>query len=109
MNIFKKKRSKLSRRITWRVILIVSFINVLIIGAIIFFFFVISTMISGMRASYVIDGLNRQFESMHKAEQVFQPTSFNKPSRKWRKPPGRNSMWIPPVIPKKTMRRTITR
>ena len=73
MNIFKKKRSKLSRRITWRVILIVSFINVLIIGAIIFFFFVISTMISGMRASYVIDGLNRQFESMHKAEQVFQP------------------------------------
>lgn len=33
MNIFKKKQSKLSRRITWRVILIVSFINVLIIGA----------------------------------------------------------------------------
>ena len=73
MNIFKKKQSKLSRRITWRVILIVSFINVLIIGAIIFFFFVISTMISGMRASYVIDGLNRQFESMHRAEQVFLP------------------------------------
>lgn len=73
MDIFKKKQSKLSRRITWRVILIVSFINVLIIGAIIFFFFVISTMISGMRASYVIDGLNRQFESMHRAEQVFQP------------------------------------
>ena len=73
MDIFKKKQSKLSRRITWRVILIVSFINVLIIGAIIFFFFVISTMISGMRASYVIDSLNRQFESMHRAEQVFQP------------------------------------
>ena len=72
MDIFKKKQGKLSRRITWRVILIVCFTNVLIIGAIIFFFFVISTMISGMRASYVIDGLNRQFESMHRTEQVFQ-------------------------------------
>jgi len=78
MNIFKKKQSKLSRRITWRVILIVSFINVLIIGAILFFGFIISTMISGMRASYVIDGLNRQFESMHKAEQVFQPHELQK-------------------------------
>ena len=34
MNIFKKRQSKLSRRITWRVILIVCFINVLIIAAI---------------------------------------------------------------------------
>ena len=70
MDIFKKKQGKLSRRITWRVILIVSFINVLIIGAILFFGFIISTMISGMRASYVIDGLNRQFESMHRAVEV---------------------------------------
>ena len=48
MNIFKKKQSKLSRRITWRVIMIVCFINVLIIGAILGFVFMISTMIGGM-------------------------------------------------------------
>ena len=75
MNIFKKRQSKLSRRITWRVILIVTFINVLIIGAILLFVFIISTMISGMRASSAIDGINgkrrghgirsRQFELRH--------------------------------------------
>ena len=70
MNIFKKKQSKLSRRITWRVILIVTFINVLIIGAILLFVFIISTMISGMRASSAIDGINGKFESMHKAVEV---------------------------------------
>ena len=70
MNIFKKKQSKLSRRITWRVIMIVCFINVLIIGAILFFVFIISTMIGGMRASYVIDGLNGKFDSMHRAVEV---------------------------------------
>ena len=70
MNIFKKRQSKLSRRITWRVILIVTFINVLIIGAILLFVFIISTMISGMRASSAIDGINGKFESMHRAVEV---------------------------------------
>jgi sigma-B regulation protein RsbU (phosphoserine phosphatase) len=70
MNIFKKRQSKLSRRITWRVILIVCFINVLIIAAILGFVFIISMMIGGMRASYVIDGLNGKFDSMHRAVEV---------------------------------------
>jgi hypothetical protein len=70
MNIFKKRQCKLSRRITWRVILIVCFINVLIIAAILGFVFIISMMIGDMRASYVIDGLNGKFDSMHRAVEV---------------------------------------
>ncbi len=42
----------------------------LIIAAILGFVFIISMMIGGMRASYVIDGLNGKFDSMHRAVEV---------------------------------------
>ena len=60
----KPKKSKLYRRITWRVILIMVFFNVLIIGAILVFVFMISLFNSGMRGQYVIDGIGGKVESL---------------------------------------------
>ena len=60
------KKSKESKRITWRVILIMLFFNVLIIGAIIAFVFAYSLVNSGMRGQYVIDGIGGRMESMVK-------------------------------------------
>ena len=50
------RKSKLSRRITWRVIGIVSFFNVIIVGIIAVFIFVLSLENGGVRGQYVADG-----------------------------------------------------
>ena len=57
------KKSKLSRRITWRVIGIMVFFNVLIIGAILAFVFIISIMNSSSRGQYVVDGIEGKIEA----------------------------------------------
>jgi len=65
------KKEKLSRRITWRVIGIVSFFNLLIIGAIVGFVFEISLETSNTRAQYVTDGIVGNIETMlHVAKTV---------------------------------------
>ncbi len=58
------KKSKLSRRITWRVIGIMSFFNVLSIGAMFVFVFRVSLLNSDMRGQYVVDGIEGKIESM---------------------------------------------
>ena len=58
------KKSKLSRRITWRVIGIMSFFNVLIIGAIITFVFILSLGNGSVRGLYVTDGIAGNIETM---------------------------------------------
>jgi sigma-B regulation protein RsbU (phosphoserine phosphatase) len=62
--VVKKKTAKLSRRITWRVIGIMVFFNVLIIGVILGFVFKISLINSNMRGQYVVDGIEGKIESM---------------------------------------------
>ena len=58
------KKSKLSHRITWHVIGIMSFFNVLIIGVILVFVFRVSLMNSDMRGQYVVDGIEGKIESL---------------------------------------------
>ena len=64
------KESKLSRRITWRVIVIMLFFNVLIISAIVAFVFAYSLANSGMRGQYVTDGIGGRLESMVRAVRI---------------------------------------
>ena len=59
-----RPKGKLSRRITWRVIGIILFFNVLIIGAILGFVFIVSLMNSSSRGQYVVDGVEGKIESM---------------------------------------------
>ena len=63
-------KSKLSRRITWRVIGIMSFFYVLIIGTILFSVFNTSLMNSSMRGQYVVNGVEGRIESMLRAVQI---------------------------------------
>lgn len=58
------KRSKLSRRITWRVLGIILCFNILIIGAILLFVLEVSLMNSSMRGKYVTDGIAGNLENM---------------------------------------------
>ena len=58
------KRSKLSRRITWRVLGIILCFNTLIIGAILLFVFEVSLMNSSIRGKYVTDGIAGSLENM---------------------------------------------
>lgn len=58
-----KMKSKLSRRITWRVILIMLFFNVFIIGAVIVFELSVTTIESGARAQSIIDGIDTEQET----------------------------------------------
>ena len=58
------KKSKLSRRITWRVIGIISFFNVITIGAIIAFVFIFSLENGSVRGQYVTDGVAGNIEMM---------------------------------------------
>lgn len=58
------KRSKLSRRITWRLLGIILCFNVLIIGAIVVFVFDVSLVNSSIRGQYVTDGIAGNMESM---------------------------------------------
>ena len=57
------KGSKLSRRITWRVIGIMLLFNVVIIGVIITFVLRVSLLNSSMRGQYVVDGIEGKIES----------------------------------------------
>ena len=66
----KKIKSKLSRRITWRVMGIMMFFNVLIIGAILAFVFIFSLVNSDMRGQHVTDGIRGKMENMLKAVSV---------------------------------------
>ena len=60
----KKKAGKLSRRITWRVITIISLFNVIIIGVILFVVLYMSLFNSAMRGHYVTDGIGGKMETM---------------------------------------------
>ena len=51
------KKSKLSRRITWRVIAIMIFFNGPIIGAMVWSVYKVSLVNSNMRGQYVVDGI----------------------------------------------------
>ena len=64
------KKSKLSKRITWRVIVIMLCFNVLIIAAILVFVFGYSLANSGMRGQYVTDGIDGRLESSVKAVKI---------------------------------------
>ena len=57
------KKSSLSHRITWRVIGIILFFNVLIIGAITWSVLRVSFLNSSMRGQYVVDGIEGKLES----------------------------------------------
>ena len=58
------KKSRLSRRITWRVIGIMSFFNVIIIGVIVVFLFIVSLGNGSVRGQYVTDGIASNVETM---------------------------------------------
>ena len=60
----KKRKSKLARRITWRVILIMLFFNVFIIGAVLLFDMGMSLVNSEMRAQNQIEGIEGKLETM---------------------------------------------
>jgi sigma-B regulation protein RsbU (phosphoserine phosphatase) len=66
----EKKKSKLSRRITWRAIGIMLFFNVLIIGVILVFVFLVSLLLSELRGQYVADGISGKMESMLRAVEI---------------------------------------
>ena len=57
-------KNKLSRRITWRVIVIMLFFNLLIIGAMIWSVFRTSLINSDMRGQYLVDGIGGKIETM---------------------------------------------
>ena len=58
------KKSKLSKRITWRVIGIVTIINVLVIGVIFLFVMAVALFESDMRAQYLMDRREGRSETM---------------------------------------------
>ena len=64
------KKSKLSRRITWRVIAIMTIFNGLIIGAMVWSVFKVSLVNSNMRGQYVVNGFVGKIESRLQAVHV---------------------------------------
>ena len=68
------KKSKLSRRITWRIIGIISFFNMLIIGAIVAIVFMFSLGNGSMRGQYVTDGIASNIETIF---QLAKTVTFN--------------------------------
>lgn len=64
------KKNKLSQRITWRVIGIMVFFNVLIIAAIHLFVYDVSFLLGSSRSQYVIDGIGGKMETMLRAVTV---------------------------------------
>ena len=65
-----KNKSKLARRITWRVILIIVFFNVFIIGAVVAFDFAVSMLESEARAQYLLNGMTGKLETMRRAVEI---------------------------------------
>ena len=74
MKIFKNENGKLARRITWRVILLLLFFNLFIIGAVGLFNLAMSMANSEMRAEYLINGMENKLETLL---QVVKATTFN--------------------------------
>ena len=64
MNIFKREKSKLSKRITGRIILITLLFNLFIITAVGMFSLVMSLVNGEMRADYLIDGMENKLETL---------------------------------------------
>ena len=60
----------MSRRITWRVILIVSIISAVIMALTLVFVFVVSIILSAMRGQYVTDGISGRMETMLRAVEI---------------------------------------
>ena len=58
------KKSKLSSRITWRVILIMVIFNVFIIGAVFLFDLAVSFLESELRAQHIMEGINGKLTTM---------------------------------------------
>ena len=69
-----KRKGRLSRRITWRVILIIVIINVFIIGAVLLSSLAISFWGSKVRAQHLMDGIENKLETMF---QVVNATAIN--------------------------------
>lgn len=67
----KKSKSKLARRITWRVVLIMVVFNVLILGVIVKYAFNLSLVNSAMRGQYVMDAPQQLTETMNGAVHQF--------------------------------------
>jgi sigma-B regulation protein RsbU (phosphoserine phosphatase) len=65
-----KKKSKLSKRITWRVIWIMTFFNVFIIGAIVFSSLIVSEIQSTALAKNIIDGIDGKLVTMQRAVEI---------------------------------------
>lgn len=65
-----QKKSKLSRRITWRVIGIIMFFNVFIMVAVVMFCLAMSAVDSETRVRYVMDGIQGKLETMHSAVEI---------------------------------------
>jgi sigma-B regulation protein RsbU (phosphoserine phosphatase) len=68
--MIKKKKSWLSNRITWRVLLIIGCFNVFIIGAVILFDLAISHFESEMRAQHMMEGIDGKLLTMLRAVEV---------------------------------------
>ena len=68
--MIKKKKSWLSHRITWRVLLIIGCFNVFIIGAVILFDLAISHFESEMRAQHMMEGIDGKLLTMLRAVEV---------------------------------------
>ena len=64
------KKSKLSRRITWRVILIMVLFNVFIIGVVFIFDLVVSTEDSKNRTQHLMDGVEGKLVTMLRAVEI---------------------------------------
>ena len=64
------KKSKLSSRITWRVILIIAIFNVFIIGAVFFFDLVIVGLHGEMLAQQIMDGIDSKMTGMLRAAEI---------------------------------------
>ena len=65
-----KKKSKLSRRITWRVILIVTLINMLIMGVVYLFNLITVEMEGEMRSQHIMDGIEGKMTVMLRAVEI---------------------------------------
>ena len=68
--MFQKRKSKLSRRITWRVILIMLFFNAFVVAAVIVFDLGISRVESAMRAQNIINGIGGKLVTTFRSVEV---------------------------------------
>lgn len=68
--LFKKKESKLSRRITWRVILIMAVFNLFIFGVVLLSDFALAEIQSQMRAQHIIYNIDGKLVTMFKTVEI---------------------------------------